>query len=198
MNPIAIILIIVAVFMIAFIILRRVELPSQKQTHNDIDNLKKHFGDDYGKILGGSSTPSALPVDGSSPVVTAPSGLGTGSVSTVIKQKMAGAAFLGVNINVIDPLDMPKIANVDFCNLVSLITAKGLGACAKNNSKSFSIEVKSNGDETFIRCIYPAVSIPASEENIKNAVEKLGGKISSETENSITTDMVLIPTNNIS
>lgn len=194
MNPLVIIFLIVAIFMIAYILLRK----TGNKPSNDTDNLRKHFGEDYSRILGGGQPQNVLPSPQDPPMLTAPVNLNVGPVSTVIKQKMSGAAFLGININVIEPQNMPKTANVDFCNLVSLMTAKGLGACAKTNSKSFSIEVKSESESTFVRCIYPAQSIPASEENIKNAVEKLGGTISSETENSVTTDMALIPTNNIS
>ena len=195
MNPIVIILIIAAFFMISFILMRR--SGTHFSTRDNNDNLKKHFGDDYGKILGGTKDPDALPHT-EVPMLTAPVHLSGGPVSTVIKQKMSGAAFLGISINVINPQNMPKTANVDFCNLVSLMTAKGLGSCAKSNTKSFSIEVKSEGENTFVRCICPAVSIPASEENIKNAVEKLNGTFTTETENSVQTDMALIPTNNIS
>ncbi len=195
MGAVAIIFLIVAVFVIVFMLMRKAGDRTTSRT--DTDNLRKHFGDDYGKILGGGQPTNALS-PAAADIPTAPVNLSGGPVSTVIKQKMGGAAFLGININVIEPQNMPKMANVNFCNLVSLMTAKGLGACAKSNSKSFSIEVKSEGDETFIRCIYPAVSIPASDENIKNAVQKLSGTITSETANSVTTDMALIPTNNIS
>ncbi len=196
MIPAAIIFIAAAVFLGIFLLIKKAEGGTSGRT--DTNNLQKHFGKDYSRILGSSQPAGALPPASEAAVFTSPAALNRGPVSTVIKQKMSGAAFLGIGINVIDPQNIPATANVGFCNLVSLMTAKGLGACAKNNSKSFSIEVKTEGESAFVRCIYPAVAIPASDENIRAAAEALGGTVTSETENSVTTDMALIPANNIS
>lgn len=196
MIPAFIILVVAVVFLGVFLLIKKGE--GKTSGRMDTDNLQKHFGDDYGRILGSAQPAGALPPASEPTAFTSPAVLGRGPVSTVIKQKMSGAAFLGIGINVIDPQNIPVMANVGFCNLVSLMAAKGLGACAKSNSKSFSIEVKTEGENTFIRCIYPAVAIPASDENIRASAEALGGTVTSETGNSVTSDVALIPTNNIS
>lgn len=182
------------------------------------DNLRKYFGDDYGKIVGGNTPQDNIPTDYSRVVSQfpaenkrpAPSAIdeilnrqapqvnnvnlyGESPINAVINQKMGGASFLGIRINVVNGGNMPEKANADFCSLVSLMLAKGIGACAKSDKKTIIFSVTSEEGSSVINCTYPERAIPETDEKIRNSASAIGGELISETVDGMTTDKAIVP-----
>ncbi len=191
-------------------------------SNNESENLKKYFGNDYARILGGKADThndvpgfkSAVPdipvipknnfssekvpsiddiLSRKSSQVSNTTLYGGGVINSVINQKMGGASFLGIRINVENAAKIPETASEEFCNLLSVMLAKGIGACAKNDNKTITVSVTREENNRVIVCTYPERSIPETDEKMRNMAESMNGTFNSETTDGMTTDEAVIP-----
>ncbi len=215
MNPFLIFLLGAGVVIACYFVEKKVKGGGKIKT--ETDNLRKYFGDDYGKIVGGNipqdnateeysrvisqspsenKRPASSAIDDilnrPSPKVNNVNLYGESPINAVINQKMGGASFLGIRINVVNGADMPKKANDRFCSLVSLMLAKGIGACAKSEVKTITFSVTSEEGSSVITCTYPERAIPETDEKIRSAATAMGGAFTSETIEAMTTDRAVI------
>ncbi len=218
--PTLIVLVVIAVLALFYFYMKSKN--KEKNTSSD-DNLRRIFGEDYKRISGNTDTTPYIPAvqkDFSEPKAAAFTNqekvspiddilkrkapqisntaiYGDSPVNAVINQKMSGASFLGIRINVINGGAIPKNAGKQFCNLVSVMLAKGIGACAKSESKVISFSVEEYEKEAVITCTYPSRAIPETDEKIKAMTVALKGSLSSEETDGATTDKSVIPADEI-
>lgn len=204
-----IILLVLAFFALMFIISKKRFVQKNDPKDSSADNLRKYFGDDVSKITGSStSAPIASPFRSNRTIYNMitpenttdrpvqPSNnvlYGNNPINAVINKKMAGADFLGITINVEREAEMPRNPDEQLCSLVSLMLAKGMGAAAKGAVKIINFSAVSENGNVVISCSYPEKAIPETDVKIRQLAEEMGGSLSSETADGITTDTAVIP-----
>lgn len=195
MGPLFFIVFIV-IIVVAVMIYGKKAKQDNNSSLNTPDKLKMYFGEDYGKIVGGGITAqTGNSADNFSVPVTPDNNSGKGPVNAVIRRKTSSIGLLGIRLILPHPENVPTEGSEKFCNLVSLMLARGIACCTKAGKSTFSLDFITDDENVTVRCVHPASDM--NDSNIRAAAEELSGSLSAEETEEGTADMAIIPEKNI-